>query len=52
MKKKAILDSSTIQFDLTKIMFVLESIISKKIKNLKDKSEEQKTKFLLQKVVF
>ena len=38
-ENKTILDSSTIQLDLTKIMFTLKSIISKKIKNITDKSK-------------
>ena len=38
-ENKTILDSSTIQLDLTKIMFALKSIISKKIKNITDKSK-------------
>ena len=49
---KIILESSTIQLDLTKLMFALKSIISKKIKNITDKSEKQKNKFLLHKVAF
>ena len=36
------LDYSVMELDLTKIMVILESIISKKIENIKDKSEKQK----------
>ena len=49
---KIILESSTIQLDLTKLMFALKSIISKKFKNITDKSGKQKNKFLLHKVAF
>ena len=34
------------QVDLTKIMFSLKSIISKKIENITDKSEKQKKEIL------
>ena len=39
-ENKTILDSSAIQLDLTKTIYSLESIISKKIENITDKSEK------------
>ena len=41
-ENETILDSSSMQLNLTKIMFSLKSIIFKKIKNITDKSEKQK----------
>ena len=41
-ENETVLDSSSTQLDLTKIMFSLKSIISKKIKNITDKSEKRK----------
>ena len=41
-ENETILDSLTMQIDLTKIIFSLKSIISKKIENITDKSEKQK----------
>ena len=40
-ENEIILDSSAMQLDLTKIMLSLKSIISKKIKNITEKSEKQ-----------
>ena len=40
-ENETILDSSTMQLDLTKTMFVLKSIIFKKIENIRDKREKQ-----------
>ena len=41
-ENETVLDSSSTQLNLTKIMFSLKSIISKKIKNVTDKSEKRK----------
>ena len=41
-ENETILDSSTMQLDLAKIIYSLESIISKKNENITEKSEEQK----------
>ena len=39
-----LLNSSNMQFDLNKLMFILKSIIQKKIENIADKIEKQKKK--------
>ena len=41
-ENETILDSSTMQLELTKIIYSLKSIISKKIENITDKSKKQK----------
>ena len=46
-ENETILDSSTMQLDLIKIIFSLKSMISKKVENMTNKSEKQKKKFLL-----
>ena len=43
-ENETILNSSTMQLDLIKIMLSLKSIISKKTKNITDKGEKQKKK--------
>ena len=48
-----LLNSSNMQFDLNKLMFILKSIIQKKIENIADKIEKQKKKkILLHQLVF
>ena len=48
-----LLNSSNMQFDLNKLMFILKSIIKKKIENIADKIEKQKKKkILLHQLVF
>ena len=51
-ENETILDSSAMQLNLTKIMFSLKSITSKKIKNITDKGEKQTKEFLLHQIVF
>ena len=41
-KNEAMLESSTMQLVLTKIMFALKSIISEEVENITDKTEKQK----------
>ena len=49
---ETIFDAPAMQLDLTKIIYSLKSIIAKKFENIIDKSEKQKKKFLLHKIVF
>ena len=51
-ENETILDSSSMQLDLIKIIYSLKNIISKKIEKTIDKSEKQnkKKKFLLHKI--
>ena len=52
-ENETVLDSSSTQLNLTKIMFSLKIIISKKTKNITEKSEKRKKKtFLLHQIVF
>ena len=52
-ENETIFDSSTMQLDLTKIIFSLKGMIFKKIENITDKSKKQKKKkFLLHQIVF
>ena len=51
-ENETILNSSTMQLDLTKIVLSLKSIISKKLKVLKTKAKSKKKKFFLHQIVF
>ena len=51
-ENETILDSSTMQLDLTKIIFSRKSIISKKMKILQTIAKKKKRTFLLQQIVF
>ena len=51
-ENETILNSSTMQLDLTKIILSLKSIISKKLKVLKTKAKSKKKKFFLHQIVF
>ena len=50
-ENKTILESLTMQLELTKIIFSLKSIISKKLKILQTKAEKKRKKFLLHQIV-